>query len=46
MDDATRKEILKVLGEHRIMTLATLRPDGWPQADGVVARAERAAQPG
>lgn len=24
--------ILQVLREHRVMTIATLRPDGWPQA--------------
>jgi general stress protein 26 len=24
--------ILKLLGRHRIMTIATNRPDGWPQA--------------
>lgn len=24
--------ILRLLHEHRVMTLATLRPDGWPQA--------------
>jgi hypothetical protein len=27
--------ILALLGEHRIMTIATLRPDGWPQATTV-----------
>jgi nitroimidazol reductase NimA-like FMN-containing flavoprotein (pyridoxamine 5'-phosphate oxidase superfamily) len=26
------KRAIKLLGEHRLMTLATLRPDGWPQA--------------
>jgi len=35
MDDAIRRKILKLLDEHRIMTLATLRPDGWPQATTV-----------
>lgn len=35
MDDAIRQKILAMLGEHRIMTLATLRPDGWPQATTV-----------
>jgi PPOX class probable F420-dependent enzyme len=35
MDDALRKKILALLDEHRIMTLATLRPDGWPQATTV-----------
>ena len=27
--------ILKILDDNRIMTLATLRPDGWPQATTV-----------
>lgn len=35
LDDAIRKKILAMLAEHRIMTLATLRPDGWPQATTV-----------
>jgi nitroimidazol reductase NimA-like FMN-containing flavoprotein (pyridoxamine 5'-phosphate oxidase superfamily) len=35
MDDEIRRKILKLLDEHRIMTLATLRPDGWPQATTV-----------
>ena len=35
MDDAIRKKILALLDEHRIMTIATLRPDGWPQATTV-----------
>ena len=35
MDDETRRRILALLDEHRIMTLATLRPDGWPQATTV-----------
>jgi nitroimidazol reductase NimA-like FMN-containing flavoprotein (pyridoxamine 5'-phosphate oxidase superfamily) len=35
MDEAIRKKILRLLEEHRIMTLATLRPDGWPQATTV-----------
>lgn len=30
-----RSKILRLLDEHRIMTLATLRPDGWPQATTV-----------
>ena len=30
-----RRKILKLLDGHRIMTLATLRPDGWPQATTV-----------
>jgi general stress protein 26 len=32
MDDAIRRKILDVLEQNRIMSLATLRPDGWPQA--------------
>jgi len=35
MDDAVKKQILALLDEHRIMTVATLRPDGWPQATTV-----------
>lgn len=35
MDDAIRRKILALLDEHRIMSLATLRPDGWPQATTV-----------
>ena len=35
MDDAIRTKILMLLDQHRIMTLATLRPDGWPQATTV-----------
>ena len=30
-----REEILTLLDLHRIMTVATLRPDGWPQATTV-----------
>jgi nitroimidazol reductase NimA-like FMN-containing flavoprotein (pyridoxamine 5'-phosphate oxidase superfamily) len=35
VDDAIRTKILMLLDQHRIMTLATLRPDGWPQATTV-----------
>ena len=35
MDEALRKKILGILDEHRIMTVATNRPDGWPQATTV-----------
>jgi len=35
VNDAIRKKILNLLDQHRIMTLATLRPDGWPQATTV-----------
>jgi PPOX class probable F420-dependent enzyme len=30
-----KRKILALLREHRIMTIATLRPDGWPQATTV-----------
>lgn len=35
MDKATEKRILDVLDANRIMSIATLRPDGWPQATTV-----------
>jgi len=35
MDEEIRKTILTLLDQHRIMTVATLRPDGWPQATTV-----------
>ncbi|MEP9396664.1 pyridoxamine 5'-phosphate oxidase family protein [Mesorhizobium sp. KR2-14] len=35
MDEQLRKKILALLSQHRIMTIATLRPDGWPQATTV-----------
>jgi nitroimidazol reductase NimA-like FMN-containing flavoprotein (pyridoxamine 5'-phosphate oxidase superfamily) len=35
MSDEIRKKILALLDQHRIMTIATLRPDGWPQATTV-----------
>lgn len=35
MDEAIRNKILSLLDGHRNMTLATLRPDGWPQATTV-----------
>ncbi|MFS8981405.1 pyridoxamine 5'-phosphate oxidase family protein [Cupriavidus necator] len=35
MDKEIRQKILTLLNQHRIMTLATLRPDGWPQATTV-----------
>ncbi len=35
MNDEISRKILTLLDEHRIMTLATLRPDGWPQATTV-----------
>jgi nitroimidazol reductase NimA-like FMN-containing flavoprotein (pyridoxamine 5'-phosphate oxidase superfamily) len=30
-----KQKLLALLGSHRIMTIATLRPDGWPQATTV-----------
>jgi len=35
MDEEIRRKILTLLDLHRIMTIATLRPDGWPQATTV-----------
>ncbi len=35
MNQEIRKKILNLLDQHRIMTIATLRPDGWPQATTV-----------
>jgi nitroimidazol reductase NimA-like FMN-containing flavoprotein (pyridoxamine 5'-phosphate oxidase superfamily) len=35
MNEDLRRQVLKLLAEHRIMTLATNRPDGWPQATTV-----------
>jgi len=35
MDEAIRAKILDLLGQHRLMTVATNRPDGWPQATTV-----------
>lgn len=35
MDTQLRVKILELLARHRIMSLATLRPDGWPQATTV-----------
>jgi len=35
MDEALRNAILELLDEHRIMSIATLRADGWPQATTV-----------
>ena len=34
-DEHTRRKILELLDQHRNMTIATLRPDGWPQATTV-----------
>ncbi|KAB0653196.1 pyridoxamine 5'-phosphate oxidase family protein [Burkholderia diffusa] len=35
MDEQIKRKILSLLDQHRIMTIATLRPDGWPQATTV-----------
>ena len=35
MEEAIRSKILALLDQHRMMTVATLRPDGWPQATTV-----------
>ena len=35
MNETLRGTILDLLDRHRVMTLATLRPDGWPQATTV-----------
>lgn len=35
MDDARKRQIQAILDQHRLMTVATLRPDGWPQATTV-----------
>jgi len=35
VDEEIRRKILTLLNQHRIMTVATLRPDGWPQATTV-----------
>jgi len=35
MDESMKQKILSLLEGHRIMTIATLRPDGWPQATTV-----------
>ena len=35
MDEQKRRKILSILEAHRIMTIATLRADGWPQATTV-----------
>ena len=35
MDAALHRKILNLLDEHRLMSLATLRADGWPQTTTV-----------
>lgn len=35
MNEQIKEKILTLLDQHRNMTIATLRPDGWPQATTV-----------
>ena len=35
MDDTLKSKILELLDQHRLMTIATNRLDGWPQATTV-----------
>ena len=35
MDQAIETQIIELLDHHRLMTIATNRPDGWPQATTV-----------
>jgi nitroimidazol reductase NimA-like FMN-containing flavoprotein (pyridoxamine 5'-phosphate oxidase superfamily) len=35
MNEALKRKILDILDQHRSLTLASLRPDGWPQATTV-----------
>jgi nitroimidazol reductase NimA-like FMN-containing flavoprotein (pyridoxamine 5'-phosphate oxidase superfamily) len=35
MDESMRAKVLALLDQHRIMSIATLRPDGWPQVTTV-----------
>jgi nitroimidazol reductase NimA-like FMN-containing flavoprotein (pyridoxamine 5'-phosphate oxidase superfamily) len=35
MDETIKRQILGILDGHRDMSLATVRPDGWPQATTV-----------
>lgn len=35
MDEQLKRKILALLDEHRNMSIATLRPDGWPQVTTV-----------
>lgn len=35
MNDALSRQILSIMEDHRIMTVATLRADGWPHATTV-----------
>lgn len=35
MNETLRRKIIELLDQHRLMTVATNRPDGWPQATTV-----------
>src|SRR6476646_5623866 len=35
MKEEIEQKIVRLLDQHRIMTIATLRPDSWPQATTV-----------
>ena len=35
MDESIKRKVIELLDQHRIMTVATNRPDGWPQATTV-----------
>jgi general stress protein 26 len=35
MDETLQALILQIIARHRVLTLATVRPDGWPQATTV-----------
>jgi nitroimidazol reductase NimA-like FMN-containing flavoprotein (pyridoxamine 5'-phosphate oxidase superfamily) len=35
VEQEIKRKILALLEQHRVMTIATLRPDGWPQATTV-----------
>jgi hypothetical protein len=43
MDEELKIKILDLLDRHRIMTIATLRADGWPQATTRGLRERRAS---
>lgn len=42
LDPRLRQEVIDILAEGRDMTIATLRPDGWPQATTVSYASESA----
>src|SRR3954447_10114711 len=35
MDETSRQKVIELLDQHWLMTVATNRPDGWPQATTV-----------